>query len=258
MPLTWLAHQTPVVPLKLAKPHLFDATALCVGSMMPDLMYSFSAYVNIDTHRWPSAYTYGVPLAVTVAYAVRFILAPHLAPRLPDLGSMRLRSYAVLADRFPNVVVTMISASLGITSHLLLDTFTHPNGPGVRWLGYADVSIEFAGHTEPLAGVFQLVGHTFGSLFGLWLFWHVGKRRLLERWYGEHAVTAARAIDPAPLARTVVPAYIVVGFALGLWWGWNGEMVELIQRPFVGLLAGSTAAGVVAYPRRREDAEAET
>ncbi|MGD9998128.1 MAG: DUF4184 family protein, partial [Ilumatobacteraceae bacterium] len=42
MPFTWFAHQVPAIGVKLARPAWVDATALCVGSMIPDVMYSFN------------------------------------------------------------------------------------------------------------------------------------------------------------------------------------------------------------------------
>ena len=65
LPLTWFAHQVPMIGMKLARPKWFDATALCIGSMMP------------------------------------------------DLGSFRLRSYAVLSRRRPPVITTLLCPTPG-------------------------------------------------------------------------------------------------------------------------------------------------
>jgi len=39
MPFTFLSHQAPVLPLKIAAPRWFDGTALVLGSMAPDLFF---------------------------------------------------------------------------------------------------------------------------------------------------------------------------------------------------------------------------
>ncbi len=249
MPLTWFAHQVPVVGMKLARGRWFDSIALCVGSMMPDLMYSFSAYVGIDTHRWPATFTYGVPLGVVLAVVVRRIVAPAVPRVLPDIGSFRLRSYGVLATRSPAIGVTVASVILGVGSHVTLDWFTHPGRPGPRWFGYDDIDVELFGVTEPLAGVFQLVGHSVGSLIGVWLLWFIGRRRMLETWYGDDTVATVRRDQGRSGDRWIFWSFVVVGLVVGAVWGWPGERIEQIQRVAVGAMLGSIVGSFLIRPR---------
>ncbi|MGB3736101.1 MAG: DUF4184 family protein [Ilumatobacter sp.] len=244
MPLTWFAHQVPVLGMKLARPRWFEATALCVGSMTPDLMYAFSAYLRVDTHRFPAAFVVGIPFAVVLAVIVRRVLAPVGPAQLPDVGRLQLRSYAVLASRRPHVAVTTTCATLGIGSHIVLDWFTHPGRPGVRWLGYDDTAVTAFGVTEPLAGVLQLIGHSFGSLIGLALLALIGRRRLLEDWYGVDAVEASRVWRPSTRQRSVFWATSVAGLFAGGLWGAGGDQIEFIQRTFVGIMLGSIVGAV--------------
>lgn len=236
------------------RPRWVDATAMCVGSMMPDLMYSISSLVHIDTHKWP-AFTWGLPLTVVIAFAVRFVLAP-VAPLLgPDLGDFRLHSYAVLARRRPALLAAIISGAIGIASHVAMDWFTHPGRPGVRWLGYDDVAVTAFGVTEPLAGVFQLLGHTVGTALGVWLLWIIGRRRLLEDWYGADTVRRARAGSPPAMARAIVATTTGLGALGGLGWAVvEGGRMQLAERPFVGAFLGAVAGSAVVLPvtRRRE------
>ena len=102
-----------MIGMKLARPKWFDATALCIGSMMPDLMYSFSDYVHIDTHLMPAAFVCGIPLTVATALIIRYVIAPVRPAMLPDLGSFRLRSYAVLSRRRPPAITTLLCSTLG-------------------------------------------------------------------------------------------------------------------------------------------------
>jgi hypothetical protein len=243
MPLTWFAHQVPVIGVKMARPRWVDATAMCIGSMVPDVMYSFSAYVDIDTHRWP-AFTYGVPITVAVAMLVRFVVAPIAANQLPDLGDFRLHSYAVLSRRRPRIVMTVVASALGIASHIVIDWFTHPGRPGTRWFGYDDLDIHVAGRTEPLASVFQLVGHTLGSLAGVMLLLLVGRRRLLEQWYGSGAVAESRAWRPSSSQRLTFWLAVVLGTIGGAAWGLSGDSIELIHRTAVGSFVGVVAGSV--------------
>jgi nucleoside-diphosphate-sugar epimerase len=140
--------------------------------------------------------------------------------------------------------VTLSSAVIGIATHVGLDAFTHPGRPGVRLLGYDDVTVTLWGHTEPLAGVLQLLGHSVGSLVGLWLLAMLGRGRRLERWYGEEAVADARSFSLTPQARVLFWSLVAAGLLIGLWAGWHGDLVEQIQRPLVG---GTIAVVVAAW-----------
>src|SRR4051812_19906912 len=52
VPLTILAHQAAVLPLKLARPRWFDGTALVIGSMAPDLVFVLhGTNLYTDAHR---------------------------------------------------------------------------------------------------------------------------------------------------------------------------------------------------------------
>lgn len=242
MPLTWFAHQVPIAPLKLRRPEWFDATALCVGSMTPDLMYAASGYIGFDTHDWVDGIAYGVPTGLFLTVLLRVLVAPAVAPALPDLGAFRLRSYGVIATRRPHLLVTLSSLLIGIASHLVLDTFTHDGRDGTRLLGYDDVTVTVAGHTEPLAGVLQLIGHSFGTLAGVWLLRHVGAARLLERWYGSDAVDAARRTSRPGSWTTALWASVAVGTLLGVAWGWNEPYyVARVERVAVAALGATTA-----------------
>lgn len=248
MPLTWFAHQLPALGMKIGRrstdrsgsTRRLDATAMCLGTMMPDILYSISAYLGFDTHRGPTTFVIGLPASIVLAMLIRRVLAPVGPAQFPDLRDFRLRSWAVLARRRPHIVATMVSAFLGMGSHIALDWFTHPGRPGVLWLGYDDVDVTFLGITEPLASVLQLVGHTFGSLLGLSMLWWIGRRRLLDEWYGSAEVRAARRYRPTSRDRVIFWIATIVGLAIGLVWGSTGEsLLELIQRPFVGALFGS-------------------
>lgn len=245
MPLTLFAHQVPTIGLKMVRPRWFDGTALCIGSMAPDLAYAFSGPLRIDSHEWPATATVVVPLTLVLATVIRWSTASVAAAHLPDVGPARLHSWRVLHRRQPSWWITVTSAALGVFTHVALDSFTHPGRPGARLLGYDDVTVELWGRSEPLAGVFQLLGHTLGSLAGAWMLVVIGSRRLLERWYGDDVVDQARRFTLTPRSRWVFWSVTAAGVAGGLWAGWGGDRVELIQRPLLaGALAVMIAAGL--------------
>ena len=242
MPLTLFAHQVPAIGLKVWRPRWFDGVALCIGSMTPDLGYAVSARLRIDTHQFPALVTVILPVTVVLTLAIRWRAASVAAAHLPDLGGFRLHSWRVVHRRQPAWWVTLSSAVIGIATHVGLDAFTHPGRPGVRLLGYDDVTVTLWGHTEPLAGVLQLLGHSVGSLVGLWLLAMLGRGGRLERWYGEEAVADARSFSLTPQARVLFWSLVAAGLLIGLWAGWQGDLVEQIQRPLVGGTIGVVVA----------------
>lgn len=248
--MTWFAHQAPVLPLKLARPTWFDATALCIGSMMPDLMYSFSSYADIDTHEWTPALVWGLPITVVVSAIVRVVVAPVAAHQVPDLGPFRLHSYAVLAHRRPLLLITIASAAVGIVSHIVLDAFTHEGRWGVRWLGYDDILVEVGSFRHTLASVLQYIGHVLGSAIAVLLLWAIGRRHLLDQWYGADAVEQARAHSYDRAQRITFWTLAAGGAVGGLLWG-ASDYVDLIQRVAVGAFVGVVAGSLVITSRHR-------
>ena len=251
MPLTLFAHQVPTMGMKMARPRWFDGTALCVGSMAPDFAYSVSSYADVDTHWWDGFWAVDLPIALVATLMVRWFAASVAGAHLPDLGGFRLHSWRVLHRRPPRWWVTAISLVLGVATHIGLDSFTHPRRAGTKLLGYDDIEFQLWGTTEPLAGVFQLIGHTFGSMVGLWLLLLIGKRHLLERWYGVEEVDHARHFQLGIGGRVVFWALAAGGLGAGALWGHEGDMVERIQRPLVGCMLGVFVACAVPICRPR-------
>lgn len=217
IPLTIPAHQVPVLPLKLWRPDWFDATALCVGSVVPDLLYPF---VGLWSHTF-TALLLVVPVSVLIATLLRRRAGASVFPQLPDLGGMRLHSYAVIGGRRPLAAISVGSAVIGAVSHIVIDAFTHDPGWGARWL-HLDrhwVAMPFRSAVSA-ARALQYVGHSVASVVGLLIFWYIGRHRLLERWYGCEDVRRARTARPDTAQRVRFWAVsfavaVVVGGAVG-------------------------------------------
>ncbi|MCW4040701.1 MAG: DUF4184 family protein [Candidatus Bathyarchaeota archaeon] len=139
MPSTVLSHQSVVLPLKIWWPRLFDDTALCIGSMMPDLdllLPGYRVFHAIDS------------LVILLPLALVFVLLFDnvLAPRIAVVAS---RNHKSVVGRFPRyfgmdalavlqskrvtphwLIRALYSVFIGILSHFLLDLPTH------RWITY--------------------------------------------------------------------------------------------------------------------------
>ena len=248
MPFTFFAHQVPAVGIKVARPNWFDGTALCIGSMAPDLAYAVSGYTHVDTHDWDGLVLV-LPLALVLTVMARWVGYGTVPAQLPDLGRFRLHSWGVAWRRQPAWWVTIVGVVLGVATHIGLDAFTHPGRAGVRWLGYDDVTVTLFGHTEPLASVFQYLGHTLGSLAGAWLLWEIGRRRMLERWYSGQDVEAARAVRVSARGRVVFWAVVATGGAVGVVWAAGGGRLEWFERPILCLALGAVVASALPWCR---------
>src|SRR5262245_40212035 len=132
MPFTFFAHQAPVIPLKWARPKWFDGTALCVGSMAPDLSYVFDGTrLAFASHTIAQQFLWTVPLSVALTLTWRRCLAREVARALP--GRWGDEVSALTEARRP-LALTAVSALVGGLSHIFIDGFTHQNGwAAARW-----------------------------------------------------------------------------------------------------------------------------
>jgi hypothetical protein len=177
MPFTFFAHQVFVVPLKVWKPNWFDGTALCIGSMAPDFAYAlYGTRLAFASHTLLAQWTWTLPVTVAATFCLRRCVAQPLGSQLPEPLSSEVRA---LARSRPAFAVTAASAVLGGLSHIFVDAFTHPHG----WAfdRFALLRREFMPGVT-LAEMLQAVGHSFGTLLGLWLFAWIVRERCISRW----------------------------------------------------------------------------
>ena len=245
MPLTFPAHQSFVIGLKMKWPRGVDATALCIGAAMPDLAYPLGDWLNRQSHAFIGVVVWAIPVTLVAAALVRWRAGAGIFAHVPDLGPLRLRSYQVLSLRRPPLLVTLVSAVVGAGSHVVIDAFTHRSRWGAQWLGLDRVV-----GTVPIRGEFtwarvlQYLGHTVGSVaFVLVIVW-IASRGRLGQWYGPEAVDRVRRLRVTPGRRllfwAVVLAPVVAAVASGP--QTNSGRVFL---PILGLFVGFLAAGVV-------------
>ena len=251
MPFTLLAHQVPAIALKLARPRWFDGTALCVGSMGPDLGYSISSYLHVDTHEGWGVLVVAIPIAVVFTIAAR-VAASTVAAQLPDLGSFRLWSWRTLSTRWPAWWVTGYSVVIGVATHLLLDGFTHQGRWGPSLLGYEHIEWTMLGRRMGVASWLQYLGHSVGSMLAVLLMWHIGRRRCVDDWYGQPAVAQARSFHVTTRQRVAFWAIVMAGLVIGTAWGWHGDRVEQVLRPIVAMASAATLAHFVRAARITE------
>jgi hypothetical protein len=248
VPLTFFAHQAPVIPLKVARPRWFDGTALCIGAAAPDLGYPISGWVTDHSHTPMGVVTWSLAITVVLCALMRRHVATTAFAQLPDCGPLRLNSLRVLARRRPPPWQTATSALLGAASHLLLDAFTHEGRFGARLLHIESELFTVQGHAFSGARVLQYVGHTFGSLLGALLLVRLARTRRLEAWYGDDAVRDARSFRLTPAARVAFWAIVALGVPVGA--AWAGLTDQWIVFPVIDATLAATVVACLS-PRTR-------
>lgn len=181
MPATFLAHQLPVLALKLRWPRLWCGVALVVGSMAPDLEYCVTGDLRPRIgHTLAGQFLFCLPLTLVLVWLVRRVVARPLAAHLPDAGGFHLRDVAALADAPRGARTWLLSAAsalVGSFSHVFLDGFTHERGFAVmRWAALRET---WPGTSTPAFAVLQYYGSLLLCAGTVLLAYVVGRRRLL-------------------------------------------------------------------------------
>ncbi len=260
MPVTFPAHQGLIVPIKGRWPHLIDGTALCIGAAAPDLAYPLGPWLSAQSHTAIGLVVWAVPVTVMMALLVRWRAADGVFTNLPDLGPLRLRSYRVLGWRRPAILVTVVSATIGASSHILIDGFTHTGRWGANALGLNDVVA-----TVPIRGemtearILQYLGHVGGSLLFVGALLAIAATARLDRWYGVEVVARARQGPPTRgghpvfwgLVGAAVGAAVAIGLATGQSILFVPGLATAVALVAVGTLVGRPApAGSGRRPQR--------
>ncbi len=249
VPITFFAHQAPVLPMVRRWPHAVDGVALVTGSMAPDLAYVLNgSRFDVWAHGWPGLLAFCVPVTVGISWVIARVLAPVVPCHLPMLGAFRLQEFRGLACHRFRLVPMLLGAFLGAFTHVALDHVTHEWGwfaRQVAWYREPLVDAEMFGRRWTPFRMAQYVAHFALSAVTIWWLWRAGSRRWL----------AARAAM-VPCRRSTVGAVwlvswvIVVGGAAAVWValdraGSATDIVRVAAGCFVGLTAGALSARVV-------------
>jgi Domain of unknown function (DUF4184) len=253
MPITFLAHQAPVLPLKRRWPAL-DGVAMVVGSTVPDLARATQRATPRlflgqplwwDGHTLTQQLGWSLPVGLVLTWVVRRLLAPRLGPYLPDLGDFHLRDVRLVARTRHRWWVIAGSVLIGSVSHIVLDLFTHSDRPNSPVLPGLDVVVgTVGGHSVTTANVVQVLASLCLSAFTVWEMWRIGRERLICRWSG----VAPVPVDPPPARNAVRFAAVVVLVLTAVWaatqWG-RGFSVALMTWVWLATVGLSLLALVV-------------
>jgi Domain of unknown function (DUF4184) len=128
VPFPLLAHQAPVLALKLWRPRWFSTVALVAGSIAPDVDLAIWPEDGRLGHTITGQFVLCLPLSLAVTWLTARYIGPALAARIP-----RLRSLGTLAQPFASFAalgIAVSSALVGSFSHVLFDALTHSHRYG--------------------------------------------------------------------------------------------------------------------------------
>jgi hypothetical protein len=267
LPLTFLAHQAPVLPLKIAAPRWFDGTALVIGSMAPDLSFVLHGTAwYVDAHQLVAQLYFCLPLTLALTWIIKRVIAQPLASILSNDGAFRLRDYGRLASWRPPMtlagwLVLMSSALIGSYSHLVLDAFTHTWG----WVVQRVSALQDVAFVLPpsmsrrpifIVDLLQLGATLLGAVATIRCLRQIGRNGLIATWCED--VEPRRATRAS---RRALVGGVVVGFGSGAMGagltrhigGLQDTIIRVAAATFIGLTAGCVLAG-----RRMEGVVADT
>lgn len=252
MPVTFLAHQAPVLPLARRWPGRLDGVALVIGSMAPDMAYVLvGSRFEIWAHGFPWVVLFCVPVTVIVSWLVVRVLAPVVPDHLPPAGRLHLRDYRGLAVHRFGVVRTALGTLVGALSHVALDHFTHEWGwfaRNVAWYDDRVVDARFLGREWTFFRVVQYTGHVGGSALCVLLLWRYGR----SRWMADRAAAVA-PYEPSPRTQVAVWGALGAGLTAGLAWvarDSQGSATDILRVSGAGFLGLCVAAAVIGRTNR--------
>ena len=244
MPSSLLSHQGAVLPLKIRYPDKFDGTALCVGSIAPDLAavipYFYRNHINPYVFHSVGGFIYTIPISLFLVILLRNALFPLIARlALGRQVSLFFRWLAFLgfdpyyfenrrAFSFQWFVKATYSVLTGILAHFLLDLPTHwwipylspfYNGVMPEWFlqRHGQLELPFYGIVEVTN--YNLLWIIFSITFAILALHnirHIRRQKLLLKWLqtadlrassasGESTELARFSSDPGSRVLVMVP-----------------------------------------------------
>ncbi|ABF41712.1 hypothetical protein Acid345_2711 [Candidatus Koribacter versatilis Ellin345] len=164
MPFT-LSHAAAVVPLRRTR---LVWSALVIGSFGPDFQYFFfMSYDSRSWHHYPDLYRYCFPFLFAAFLLFQVAIKKPVAGLLPVALQRRIdvsRSY--VPKSIGDFLLVVLSLAIGLGSHLLWDSFTHPLS--WAWAHIAFLRRPMAVPGEP-HGYGYVAAQMFSTLFGFFV-----------------------------------------------------------------------------------------
>ncbi len=169
MPFT-LAHPAAILPLRGFR--YLRTAPLIIGALVPDLPYYVPGSVvrfQLETHTFEGSFTIDLALgcgAFALVYLLRRPLTALLSPRARWLC---LAALAPFSARPREWLYAPLAVLLGVWTHLLWDSFTHPDGWMVHRVAALSAPVTIGAYNGPVCHLLQYLSSVFGlAVMALW------------------------------------------------------------------------------------------
>lgn len=168
MPFTFV-HPAIVIPCKKVLPKYFDITALVLGSMAPDFEYflRFRPKGEIG-HTLLGVFYFDLPMVLILYILWNFIVKKPLILNMPhpiDKKFNYLLNEKIYINNLRYLSVFVVSALIGVYSHILWDAFTHKTGFFVQHVDLLANNINIMSLKVPIYKVLQHGSTLIGAIY---------------------------------------------------------------------------------------------
>lgn len=167
MPFTF-SHPAIILPLRCFPKTWFAISALIIGSLTPDFEYFIRMKVKSDySHTISGIFWFDLPLAILLLFIFHNIIQNSLFQNLPLFMQNRI----LIFNDFnwntyfkKNWSIVLISAVIGISSHILWDSFTHNHGYFVDKITFLRKTLSVFGIEIPVWKITQHGSSLIGAI----------------------------------------------------------------------------------------------
>lgn len=166
MPFTF-SHPAIILPLRYLPKKWFSLTGLIIGSLTPDFEYFIRMKVQSNySHTLHGIFWFDLPLAIILSFIFHNIVRNQLFNNLP----VNIRTRILIFTYFDwnnyfrqHYFIILISALIGISSHLFWDSFTHEHGYFVNHISALRNSVCLFNKQIPVLKIAQHLSTLIGA-----------------------------------------------------------------------------------------------
>jgi len=170
MPFTF-AHPAAILPLRHLR--LMCTVPLVIGAMTPDVPYflpwRITKHLPETTHTFLGSFTFDLPIGVLLLLFLWLLRVPLAAPLGPGARAKCLRALERFGSQPHNWALAPLSLLIGSWTHILWDSFTHPDGWMVERISALSAPVTVFSYTGELCHVLQYASSVFGlAVMAVW------------------------------------------------------------------------------------------
>jgi len=162
----------PAITLPLTKSKKLSTSALIIGSTAPDFEYFLRMdMIRTHSHDFWAIFYFNLPLTIVLYLIFQLVVKTPLINNLPKFFHSRFQKYSISNPNIfltKNILVIVISATIGIYSHLFWDSFTHKEGLFEGQLPYLLETITINGKDILVFQFLQIWSSIIGGLYILY------------------------------------------------------------------------------------------